>query len=74
MYSARHKNKDKTIKPVIFMLCIFNQTDYPGFRLDNEKYTAYPDEEEILLPSGTQVELEEHKVVRMGEHYIPKEG
>lgn len=55
-------------------MAIFNQDGYPGFRLNNEKYSAYPDEEEILLPAGLQVEVEEYKVEQMGDKYKPKDG
>ena len=52
MYSAKHVNKDKTIKPVLFVLAIFNEKDYPGFRLNNEKFASYPNEEDVVLPAG----------------------
>lgn len=74
IYSARHKNKDKDIRSVVFVLTIFNQDSYPGFRLNNEKYTAYPDEEEYLLPAGLQVEVEDYKKQVMGDKYVPKVG
>ena len=49
IYSARHYNKKKDMKSVVFCLTVFNEISYPGFRLNNEKYSAYPDEEEVLL-------------------------
>lgn len=74
VYSAKHVNKNKMIKPVLFVLAIFNEKDYPGFRLNNEKYSAYPDEEEYIIPAGVQLEVEEYKLITMGDKYIPKEG
>ena len=74
VYSAKHVNKNKQIKPVLFVLAIFNEKDYPGFRLNNEKYSAYPDEEEYIMPAGVQLEVEEYKLITMGDKYVPKEG
>lgn len=62
------------MKHVIFVLAVFNEKNYPGFRLNNEKYTSYPDEEEVLLPAGTQIEVEDYKLIIMGDKYVPKEG
>ena len=45
-------------KPVLFVMNIFNEINYPGFRLSNEKFTPYPNENEILIPGGTVVEIE----------------
>lgn len=58
MYSSRHKNESLEIKSCIFCLTIFNEIDYPGFRLNDERYTCYPDEEEVLLPAGCKLEIE----------------
>lgn len=74
LYSAKHVNKDKSIKAVLFVLAVFNEASYPGFRLNNEKYTAYPDEEEAILPAGTSVEVEDYRAVVMGDKYVTKEG
>ena len=66
-------NYDQTLKgwyPVIFSFAILNQTSYPGFRLNTEKFAAYPDEEEILIPSGINVELEGHDTLR-ATRYLP---
>jgi len=52
MYAGRHKNTESDIKSCIFCVTIFNELDYPGFRLNDERYTCYPDEEELLLPAG----------------------
>jgi len=37
---------------------VLNEICYPGFRLNNEKYCAYPNEQEVLLPGGITVEVE----------------
>lgn len=74
VYSAKHVNKDKSFKPVLFVLAIFNQRRYPGFRLNNEKYSAYPNEQELLLPAGLELEVEDYRTVVMGDKYVPKEG
>ena len=73
MYASRHKNENTDIKSVIFCLTIFNEIDYPGFRLNDERYTCYPDEEEVLLPAGCQLEVEGFEQMEMSE-YTPKEG
>ena len=46
------------MQPVLFVLNIFNENNYPGFRLNNEKYSPYPNENEIVLPGGMTVEIE----------------
>ena len=74
LYSAKHVNKDKSIKSVLFVLAIFNEKDYPGFRLNNEKYTSYPNEEDVILPAGIQIEVEAYRMITMGDKYVPKEG
>ena len=57
MFSANIKaNKQQQI--VLFMMAFFNQSSYPGFRLSNEKYSPYPDEQEILIPAGCNFEVE----------------
>ena len=38
--------------PVIFVISCQNYDAFPGFRLNNQEYTAYPHEEEILLSEG----------------------
>jgi len=72
-YSSRHYNKNKEMKSVIFVLTVFNEITYPGFRLNNEKYSAYPDEEEVLLPAGTQFEIEGYENIECTA-FTPKEG
>lgn len=73
VYSSRHYNKNKEMKSVIFVLTVFNEITYPGFRLNNEKYSAYPDEEEVLLPAGTQFEIEGYENIECTD-FTPKEG
>lgn len=76
IYSLNHldfiKNKNKDIKPVIFVLSLFNQTSYQGFRLNNEKYSAYPGEQEILMPAGMKVGIEGNDLVKVS-NYLTKE-
>ena len=43
-----------------------------GFRLSNEKYAAYPDEEEILMPAGMNVEVQGFDSF-VATKYLPKE-
>ena len=43
--------------PVLFVISCQNYQAFPGFRLNNEAYTAYPYEEEILLSEGCHVTL-----------------
>ena len=52
------KCKNNNTKPVLFVLNVLNEISYPGFRLNNEKYSAYPNELEVLLPGGITVEVE----------------
>jgi len=52
------KSRGSQYKPVLFVLNVFNEINYPGFRLNNENYSAYPDEKEVLLPGGEPLEIE----------------
>ena len=45
-------------RPVLFILNIFNEINYPGFRLNNERYSSHPEEREFLLPGGEMFEVE----------------
>ncbi len=57
----------------MFVLTVFNEINYPGFRLNNEKYSSYPDEEEFLLPAGMQFEIEGYEMLEVNK-FTPKEG
>lgn len=52
------KNTSTRQRPVLFVLNCFNEHNYPGFRLNNEKYSCYPDEREVLLAGGESLEIE----------------
>ena len=44
--------------PVLFVYYVWNFINYSGFRLNDERYSAFPDECEHLLPEGQQVCVE----------------
>lgn len=46
-------------KPVLFVITVYNELNYPGFRLSNEKYACYPEEGEVLIPGGEKFEIED---------------
>lgn len=41
--------------PVLFVLSCHNWFSPPGVRMNNEAYTAYPEECEFLMMEGTEV-------------------
>lgn len=41
--------------PVIFMFAMLNYSEFPGFRLNKEMYSAYHFEKELLLIERAQV-------------------
>ena len=38
-------------------MVIFNELNYPGFRLNTEKYTSYVNDYEYVLPQGEKVDV-----------------
>ena len=44
-----------TSLPVLFVISCQNYEAFPGFRLNNPAFTAFPYEEEILLSEGCPV-------------------
>ena len=42
----------ETTMPVLFVISCQNYDAFPGFRLNKRGFTAYPQEEEILLSEG----------------------
>ena len=53
----KYPNASDTTKkvPVLFFISCQNYEAFPGFRLNNQGYTAYPEEEEVLLSDGCKV-------------------
>ena len=43
------------MKPVLFVISMKNYQVYHGFRLTDSKYSALPDEQEVLLMEGFEV-------------------
>ena len=41
--------------PVLFLISVQNYNGFNGFRLNGEKYSAYPLEREVILLDGTKV-------------------
>lgn len=39
-------------------MVIFNEMNYPGFRLNTEKYASYVNDLEYMLPAGEKVDVE----------------
>ena len=46
---------DDQLVPILFVVCMQNYDKFEGFRLNSYKYSAYPDEEEVLLPQSCQL-------------------
>ena len=46
---------DEEIVPVLFLISVQNYNGFNGFRLNGEKYSAYPLEREVILLDGTKV-------------------
>jgi hypothetical protein len=46
------KNPQEHLKPVLFVFSIQNYYGFNGIRLNNEAYTSYPGEREILMRDG----------------------
>ena len=46
---------NNSLQPVLLMISCKNDSNYKGFALDNETYSAYPAEREILLSEGLRV-------------------
>jgi len=66
------KSTSKELKPVLFVLNVFNEINYPGFRLNNEKYSAYPNEYEVIIPGGETVEVEYVDGLNKDKPFEPK--
>lgn len=43
---------EQPFKSVLFVISIQNHFGFPGFRLNTENFSAYPQEEEVLLIEG----------------------
>jgi len=46
-------------QPVLFVYCVRNYDGFRGFRMNNSKFTAYPQEQEYLLMEGFQIYVAE---------------
>ena len=51
------KDHDDNKEHVLFVISCQNYEAFPGFRLNHEGYTAYPNEQEVLLSEGCNVIL-----------------
>lgn len=52
---SQHPDPNNKDVPVLFVVCMQNYEKFEGFRLNSYKYSAYPQEEEVLLPMTTQL-------------------
>ena len=57
--------------PVLFIFYVWNFQNYSGFRLNDERYSAFPNECEHLLPEGQQICVEEYEEIEI-TNYIYK--
>lgn len=46
------KSRDMSYIPVLFVISVRNYLGYHAFRMNDERYTAYPQEQEYLLMEG----------------------
>jgi hypothetical protein len=46
---------DKTGRPVLFIIRVWNLSTYPGFRINHTVYTTFQQEKEHVLPQDMKV-------------------
>ena len=56
---------------VLFFISVQNYNGFNGFRLNGEKYSAYPQEREVILLDGTKVIVMKIEDVEMPQSIIP---
>ena len=64
--------KDQLRVPVLFIYAIVNYSDYGGVRMNNEGFSAYPYEEEILMKDGCDVyvlAINEKEITNINEDF-----
>ena len=49
------KDLNSELTPVLFIFTIMNYVGYQGVRLNNEAFSSYPYEQEVLLSEGCEV-------------------
>lgn len=55
IHFAKARSLYNELVPVLFVLSIQNYRGYAGFRLNLDKYSAYANEQEVLLKEGCEV-------------------
>lgn len=69
--SHAFKKPDETKRPVLFVISCQNYYQFDGIQLNNEAYTAYPYEKEVLLSEGCKVYiLKVEKKVRITNTHV----
>lgn len=67
-WSMNSNKKDKEDKEIVlFVICLqnYNENGFKGFRLNKSEYSAYPDEQRVILIDGLEmvvVKTESHDV------------
>ena len=70
-FSKADDKSDQQYQRVIFFISVQNYNGFNGFRLNGEKYSAYPMEREVILLDGTKVivmKVEEIKMRQQSEN------
>ena len=63
--------------PVLFVISCQNYLSFQGFRLNNEGYTAYPLEQEVLLVEGCEVivlDVQKYQLNNIHPKFAPFKG
>ena len=54
-YSKCHTDFWNHTTPVVFVISIWNNSGFKGFRLTDKRFSVYPEEQEVLLMEGFPV-------------------
>lgn len=54
-FSKCHTDYSNLQTPVLFVISVLNYTGFKGFRLNDKRYSVYPEEQEVLLMEGFTV-------------------
>ena len=57
LFFSKCTNVDSKNQPVLFVFAIQNFKGFAGFRLNLDKYSAYPAEQEVILKEGFEVHV-----------------
>ena len=76
-YFEDEEAREGAMVPVLFLISVQNYNGFNGFRLNGEKYSAYPLEREVILLDGTKVvvmKVEERSAKDITTDLVPHLG